>query len=79
MYEDCCEKKTYKELYFLEDLFEELQRIKEARGSLEDIPPGKWKTLQDASIDRLPCLFNGCNRVTCGGHLIPDNILKSSF
>jgi SEC-C motif len=43
------------------------------------IPTGIWNRFETASLNRFLCLYPGCTNKPVNCHLIPENILRSSF
>ena len=76
----CCGSNSKEALLFLQNAFDLLEAYKTSQGGkIKSIPLGIWKRCEEASINRLTCVYPGCSRKLINSHLIPENILRSHF
>lgn len=77
---DCCSNKSDKEIVFTKRSFAAALRYRDSQGGrVTSIPQGVFRQFQEASLQRLPCLYPGCSREPVSCHLIPENVLRSCF
>jgi len=79
-FKKCCGSLNNNKLTFLDEALEMANAYALSQNrQVTGIPSGFWNQLEIASLNRFLCLYPGCTNKPINCHLIPQNILRSSF
>jgi hypothetical protein len=79
-YGNCCQNATVDKLVPAEKEFEAALKYRDSQGGqIVSVPVGLLNQFLQKGINKLPCLYPNCTAKPVSCHLIPQNVLRTSF
>jgi hypothetical protein len=79
-FKQCCGSFNNDKPIFLDNALDIANNYAISQGrKITGIPSGIWNRFETASLNRFLCLYPGCTNKPVNCHLIPENLLRSSF